>query len=232
MPAVIAGGAIVLAGCAPGPGGTPGAGSAPAGAADTRSAATIVTQLKAAMSHATSVHLTGQLRSHGSEVDLNVSMIRSGALAGLIESGATKLDIVADGRTVYIKVTSAFLKLAQAPAAACSRACGKYVTEPATQAAAITGDFSMSSLLAGVASELPSYRRAGTAMIGGRPALDLRGSDGSTLYVAATGTPFPLRAIAPASSDAGELNFSQWNAVPPVTAPPAADVISLGQLAG
>jgi hypothetical protein len=235
-PGVIVAAAIVLAGCGGNGGGTAGpdgaAGSAAARPADTRSAATIVSQLKAAMGHASSVHLAGQLRSRGTDVDLNVSLIRSGAFSGLITSGTTKLDIVAAGDDVYVKVTSAFLKLAHAPAAACSHACGKYVAEAASGAQAITGDFSMSSLLGNVTSELPSYQKAGTATIGGRQALALHGSDGSTLYVAATGTPFPLRAIAPKSSDAGELDFSLWNAVPPIAAPPAADVISLGQLIG
>ena len=233
---MIAAAAVVLAGCGGTAGGTAGAGGAAGSAAarppDTRSAAVIVTQLKAAMSHASSVHLAGQLRSHGTAVDLDVSLIRSGAFAGLIKSGATKLDMVAAGHDVYIKVTSAFLKLADAPAAASAQACGKYVAEPASEAEAITGDLEMSSLLGNVTSALPSYQKAGTTTIGGRQALALHGSDGSALYVAAAGPPFPLRAIAPKSSDAGELDFSEWNAVPPIAAPPAADVISLGQLIG
>jgi hypothetical protein len=226
LPGLIVAAAIVAAGC----GGSAGPGAAKP--ADTRSAATIVAQLKTAMRDATSVHLAGQLRSDGSDVDLDVSLIRSGNFAGLIESGGTKLDIVAAGQDVYIKVTSAFLKLADAPAAACTKACGKYVGEPVSAAQTITGDLSMRSLLGNLASELPGYQKAGTTTIGGRQALALRGSDGSTLYVAANGTPFPLRAIAPKSSDAGELNFSDWNAVPPISAPPAAQVISLGQLIG
>ena len=167
-PGVIAAVAVVLAGCGGSAGGTAGAGSAAARPPDTRSAAVIVTQLKAAMSHASSVHLAGQLRSHGTAVDLNVSLIRSGAFSGLIKSGATKLDMVAAGQDVYIKVTSAFLKLAHAPAAACAQACGKYVAEPASEAEAITGDLEMSSLLANVTSALPSYQKAGTTTIGGR----------------------------------------------------------------
>jgi hypothetical protein len=222
--------AIAAAGC----GGSTGAAAKPADTpgADTRSAVTIVAQLKTAMRDATSVHLAGQLRNDGSDVDLDVSLIRSGGFSGLIEGGGTKLDIVAAGQYVYIKVTSAFLRLAHAPAAACTRTCGKYVGEPASAAQTITGDLSMPSLIGNLASELPSFQKAGTTIIGGRQALILRGSDGSTLYVAANGTPVPLRAIAPKSSDAGELNFSDWNAVPPIAAPPAAEVISLSQLIG
>src|ERR1017187_7459422 len=152
VPGLVAAAAIVAAGC----GGSAGPGAAKPGG--TRRGGTIVAQLKTAMRGATSVHLAGQLRSDGSDVDLDVSLIRSGNFAGLIESGGTKLDIVAAGQDVYIKVTSAFLKLADAPAAACTKACGKYVSEPVSAAQTITGDLSMRSLLGNLASELPGHQ--------------------------------------------------------------------------
>src|ERR1035441_10021106 len=68
--------------------------------------------------------------------------------------------------------------------------------------------------------------------IGGEQALVLAGSDGSTLDVAAHGNAYPLRAIAPKSAKAGEITFSQWNAVPVITAPPAGQVVNLSQLTG
>lgn len=230
MAVALAAAALVLAGC--GGSGAGGGSTATPKPADTRSAATIITQIKAAMSSASSVHMTGKLRSNGSAVSLDVALIRSGAFSGVIESGGTRLNIVDTGKRVYIKVTSAFLKLAHAPAAVCRQACGKYVAAPASEGKTITGDFSMSKLLGNVSGALPSYVKGSTTTIGGRPALTLHGSDGSTLYVAATGTPYPLRAIAPKATNAGQLDFSQWNAVPPIAPPPPGQVISLGQLVG
>jgi hypothetical protein len=233
MAAALAAAAMVLAGCG-GSGGS-GAGSgrtATPKPADTRSAATIVTQVKAALRSASSVHMAGKLRSKGTAVGLDISLIRSGGFSGFIQSGGTELNIVNTGKRVYIRVTSAFLKIAHAPAGVCKRVCGKYIAAPPSEAKTITGDFSMSELLGSVSGALPRYVKGGTTTIAGQPALALHGSDGSTLYVAATGTPYPLRAIAPKPTNAGQLDFSQWNAVPPIAAPPPREVISLSQLVG
>jgi hypothetical protein len=178
------------------------------------------------------VHLTGNLRNNWTAVGLDVSMVASGGFSGTIESGGTRLEIVDTGHRVYVQVTKGFLKVSGAPASVCQHACGKFVAVSASMANSIGGDFTMSKLLGSVRQALPSYVKTGTTTIGGQQALILHGSDGSTLYVAATGTPYPLRAIAPKLHNAGALNFSQWNAVPVISAPPASQVISFSQLAG
>jgi hypothetical protein len=48
--------------------------------------------------------------------------------------------------------------------------------------------------------------------VAGREGQVLRGPDGSRLVVAATGTPYPLRAVGRQGS--GSLTFTQWDAVP------------------
>jgi len=215
---------IAVTGCGGGAGAVKPAGPPPA--------ATIIAQLKTAIREARSVHMTGEVRNGGSTVSLDMSLTRVGGMSGSIGSAGTKLDIIGVGHLAYIKVTGAFLKLAHAPATECPNACGKYVATSASAAAAIIGDLSMSKLLGDVSDSLPRYVDSGPASISGRQVLVLHGSDGSTLDVAAAGRPYPLRAIAPKSSNAGELDFTEWNAVPTIAAPAAGQVISLGQLAG
>ncbi len=188
--------------------------------------------MKTALIEATSVHLAGNLRSNGTAVGLDVSMNRSGAFTGSIDNEGTRLELVDTGKHVYVKVTSAFLKLSGAEASACQRACGKFVAAPAGLAKSIGGDLTMEKLLGNVRQALPSYVKAGMTTITGQQALVLRGSDGSTLYVAATGTRYLLRAVAPKPDNAGALNFNEWNAVAAITAPPASEVISTSQLVG
>jgi hypothetical protein len=199
--------------------------------ADSRTAAAIITDLKTALAGARSVHVAGDVAEDGSTDHLNLALTRSG-LSGSIESAGTTLDIIAPGPLAYIKVTSAFLALTHAPAGACHRICGKYVATSASQGKKIIGDLTMSGLIKELSDSLPRYVRSGTTTIGGQQALILHGTDGSTLDVAAAGPPYPLRAVAPSSSATGELVFSQWNAVPPIVAPAASQVISLNQLAG
>jgi hypothetical protein len=218
---------IALAGCASGPAQP----ASPAQTPDSRTAAALIAGLKTAMAGARSVHVAGQVAEGGSADHLDLALTRS-SLAGTVESAGTALDIIDPGNLVYIKVTSAFLKLAHAPASVCHRVCGKYVTTSVSQSKQIVGNLTMSGLLRELSDSLPRYVRAGQTTVGGQRALILHGTDGSTIDVAAAGPPYPLRAIAPSSSAAGELRFSQWDAVPPIAAPPASQVISLSQLAG
>jgi hypothetical protein len=223
-PVLLTTAAVVLSGC--------GGGAGPPETAGAQSAAIIVSQMKTAMLDATSVHLAGNLRSDGTAVGLDIAMDRSGAFSGSIDSAGTRLDIVDTSKRVYVKVTSAFLRLSGAPASACQRACGQFVAAPAALAQSIGGDFTMAKLLGSVRQALPSYVKSGRTTIAGQQALILHGSDGSMLYVAATGSRYPLQAIAPKAGHAGALSFSDWNAVPAITAPPASKVISISQLVG
>jgi hypothetical protein len=216
--------AMALAGC--------GATTVSAKSTDSRSAATIIGQMKTAMNDATSVHLAGAVAHSGSTVGINVSLTRSGDLAGSIGTGGVTLDLVEAGHLVYIKANSDFLKIARVPTTLCPKLCGKYMEAPASQAKTMTGDISMSKLFGDLLSSLPHFARAGSTTIAGQQALVLHGSDGSTLDVAANGAPYPLRAIAPKSAKAGEITFGEWNAVPAITAPPAGQVVNLSQLTG
>jgi len=75
----------------------------------------------------------------------------------------------------------------------------------------------------------PASKGAATT-INGQPAIPVT-SGNSTVYVATTGTPYPLRLV-PSSSKAGsgEINFLDYNAPLNITAPPHA--IDLSKLHG
>jgi hypothetical protein len=60
--------------------------------------------------------------------------------------------------------------------------------------------------------------------INGQPAYRLTDPEGDYLYVAKNGTHYPLEITRPGS---GTLSFSEWNSVPPISAPSARQVISL-----
>ncbi len=108
--------------------------------------------------------------------------------------------------------------------------CGKYVELTSAQTSALAGDFTMRTLLGSLTGALPRLADAGTTTVNGQQARVLRASDGSTLDVAATGTPYPLRVIGKAHR--GRLDFSQWNSVPRPVAPPASQVINVSRLGG
>src|SRR5262249_40606917 len=123
------------------------------------------------------------------------------------------------------RLFSAIAKAHHIPSAACSVICGKYIEAPAKQ----LGDFTLKGLSNSI---LKSGTKAApgvtTTTINGQPAYGVSDGPGSYLYIAKNGTHSPLEITKSGTgNDTGTLVFSEWNSVPPVTAPPASQVISL-----
>ena len=70
--------------------------------------------------------------------------------------------------------------------------------------------------------------KAGTRMLDGVRVVGLRDTSHGTLYVAATGTPYPVE-IVNTGAHAGVVRFDQWNRAITLHAP--ANPVRLGQLA-
>jgi hypothetical protein len=199
-----------------------------ASSAPTRTPAQAVAQMKSAVNAANSVHLSGVLRDNGGSVGLDIGLIRSGEFAGTITDNGLPLTLTDTGGKLYVKATPAFLKQLKVSPALCSLMCGKYVELTAAQSEALAGNFTMRKLLASLTGSLPKFADAGTTTVRGQQVQVLRAADGAMLDIAATGTPYPLRAVAKRHN--GQLDFTQWNSVPRPAAPPASQVINASSL--
>jgi hypothetical protein len=124
----------------------------------------------------------------------------------------------------YIKISSGLLKSQHLPSAACALVCGKYLEVPAGQAKGMLNGLDMPSLLRQLSATSLTYVR--TVTVNGQPAWQMRASDGSTVYVAAQGPPYPLRV----TKGVSRADFTQWNAVTIPAPPPASQVVDLSQL--
>jgi hypothetical protein len=222
--AVAGSAAIALGGC-----GSSGTGGATAGTGADRSAASLISAMKTAVRDATSMHLAGQLPNGGRPVALDIGVLRAGALAGTITQGGVPLQLIGTRGLVYVKATPAFLRELRAAAAVCAVMCGKYVQMSGSQGSELAASLSMTSLTRSLIAGLPRFTRAGTTTVRGQSAVVLRGADGSTLDVAASGKPYPLRVVAPPGRGETVL-FSHWDSVAAPAAPPASQVINLSQL--
>lgn len=228
--ALAAAGVLALAACGSSAAGNPGspASGGGSGSASGRSAAVIITQMKAAVRAAPSMHMTGRLSDSGRPVGLNVSVLRDGDLAGQITQNSVPLSLIGAHGKFYVEATRPFLRELHA-SSVCSLMCGKWVQMSGPQADQLTGSLSMASLTRSLTSGLPAFRKTGMTTVGGQRAIEMQGADGSTLYVAARGKPYPLRVTSPGGSQ-GSVVFSQWGAVPEPSAPPSGQLINLGQL--
>jgi hypothetical protein len=95
---------------------------------------------------------------------------------------------------------------------------------PNGQAKGMLDGLNMSSLLGQVTVPRLSYVR--TVTLNGQPAWQMRAGDGSMVYVAAQGAPYPLRV----TKGVSRADFTQWNAVTIPPPPPAGQVVDLSQL--
>jgi len=220
---------LLVAGCSGGGSGTATtAGSSPASVSASAGAppdtATLRQQVKSAMAKATSVHVSAVVSQGGSKVSVNMDMTRSGDMSGTMSDNGTPVNVLVTQGHTYIKVSSGLLKSQHLPSAACALVCGKYLKMPNGQAKSMLNGLGMSSLLGQVSLPKLSYVR--TVTLNGQPAWQMRASDGSTVYVAAQGPPYPLRA----TKGVSRADFTQWNAVTIPAPPPASQVVDISQL--
>jgi hypothetical protein len=216
MAGAMAGGAVLaLAAC-----------GASAGPAAPRASTPTAAQIKAALKSATSVHV--DLVSGTDPTSENMGMFANGNMSGTITQGSVALTVIVLNKADYILVTPAFLKLVAGPDAACDGRCGKYLQVTGAQAASLVKDQNMNLFLAGLSDSLKGEKQIGTTTINGKKAIVLLYSDGTILYVPASGTPYPLKlSRVLGNGSVATVLLSEWNSVPAVLAPPIRDVFSL-----
>lgn len=192
------------------------------------SAAKVVPAMQSAVKSATSVHISGSVKQ-GSQQDTLDMVFQGNDASGTVSQGSQAYTILLVAGKAYVKVDQGFLKAANLPASDCNSMCGKYVEVPQSQMSQLTGSLSLASITHQFVSSLPSSVRNDTADVfqkstfGGQPALKFAQGQ-YTIVVAGTGTPYLL--YISDSSNGSHLTFSQWNSVPPLTPPPANEIIA------
>jgi hypothetical protein len=220
---------LLVAGCSGGSSGTATTGgSSPAGVAafagPPPDPAALGRQVRSATAKATSFHVLAVVTEGGSKISMNMSMTRSGEMSGTMSANKVAVTMLVTRGHSYIKISSGLLKSQHLPSAACALVCGKYLEVPAGQAKGMLNGLDMPSLLRQLSATSLTYVR--TVTVNGQPAWQMRASDGSTVYVAAQGPPYPLRV----TKGVSRADFTQWNAVTIPAPPPASQVVDLSQL--
>lgn len=200
--------------------------------AGSKTAAQVIPAMKAAAESAQSVQMTGSGKDGSQKLTFDMSFVGSSDLSGTFtENGATLTIEVVSG-TTYLKINQDFLNLAKLPASVCATVCGKFVELPASESSQITGAVSLSALTKKAFNSIPASISKDTTDIftpttyHGQQVLTAHG-DGNTIDVARTGTPYPIFI---STSQGDTIVFSDWNSVPPLTPPPASEIISLTSL--
>jgi hypothetical protein len=206
--------------------------SSSAGSAASNTAAQVIPAMKTAVQSAQSVEMSGTGKDGSQKITFDMSFVGRSDLSGTFTENGASLIIEVINNTTYLKINQDFLNLAKLPSSVCATFCGKYVELPATESSQITGSVSLSALTQRAFNSIPASLSKDTsdtfsqATYNGQPVLTAH-SDGNTIDVASTGTPYPVLI---STSDGDNVVFSHWNSVPPLTAPPASEIISLPSL--
>jgi hypothetical protein len=169
---------------------------------------------------ASSFHVSGHVVSGGTPVTLDLSLARGKGATGSMSAKGLGFDLVRIGSTLYIKGSDAFYKhFAGAQIAPLLH--GKWLKSttngrlrqlvPLTEA---------SGLFAKISAGHGKLVNDGKTTYKGQQVVAIRDtSDNSKLYVAATGTPYPVAIVGGRKGQSGTITFGDWNEHVSLSAP-------------
>jgi len=172
---------------------------------ESKPAAQVLTDAKAAMAHTGSFHVLLTQNDQGSLTSLDLVLSRNRGGGTVTASGAT-LDIVVSGGLVYVKASAASWQKLLNNTSEAQLVANRWIKAPASNPnfSGLAGFGDESSFLDAIKPQGSFTKRSGTTVVNGRNAVALVDSTGSILYVAASGPPYMLRVSNTAgSSSAG-----------------------------
>lgn len=190
----------------------------------------IVAASKAAAAVAKSAHVSGSIVSAGSPITLNLDL-SSGGGRGQLALNGLGFELIQTGGTVYIKGSAAFYRRIGGAAAA-QLLQGKWLKAPTTapEFASISSLTDLHRLVDAVLASHGTLVKTGTTTVNGTKVVGVSDrTQGGTLYVAASGKPYPVE-IAKSGAAGGTVSFDRWNEQ--VSIAPPANAIDITQLRG
>jgi hypothetical protein len=153
--------------------------------------------------------------------DLSVSTYKNGDSSGLITGGFKgSIQFFATPSTLYFDTTTAVWQQLGVNRVAAAPLANKWAVVPSAARAAFKG-LNYQTLASQMTPADVTYTKHGTTTIGGEKVLVVSwkaGPKSGTWYVAATGTPYPVRFVE-SGSQAQTVDLTGWNAQPSASPP-------------
>jgi hypothetical protein len=236
---------LFAAGCGGSSGGGGGSSSQASGEAS-KSAEAVVADASKAAQDASSFHMAGTIHSSSAgafgsnAVALDLSIVRGKGATGSLTVGGAKVDLIVAGNSGYMRASSAFWKhfaKQQGGGAAASFAAtlfgNKWLKFPANnqQFQALTSPTKANAIFKSLTSSHGKLENQGEKTYKGQSVVAITDTTkGGTLYVAATGTPYPVALTKTGGKNGGAITFGDWNQPVTLTAPKGA--LDLSQFGG
>jgi hypothetical protein len=212
---------LFAAGCGSGGGG---GGSSQSSGEASKSANQILEDAVKAAEAASSVHVAGRVATSGKQVGLDLSLARNKGAAGSLTLNGAKIDLVLVGKTGYMRAGPAFWKKYGGASGFAQIFAGKWLKFPANNAqlGSLTGVANEKSLFDNLASHGKLENQGATTYQGQSVVAIHDTKKNATLYVSASGTPYPVAIVKTNHPTAGAITFDRWNQSVTLTAPKGA----------
>jgi hypothetical protein len=191
----------------------------------------VLADARSAATKASSAHVSGHIVSSGTPVTLDLTMARGEGAKGSMSTKGLRFDLVRIGQAAYIRGSDAFLEHFEGPAIA-QLLHNRWIklSTDSSRFASLRPLTDLGLLLGKVSSHHGKLANAGKTTYKGSEVVVIRDtSDDSKLYVAATGTPYPVAIVGGGKGQSGVITFDDWNQHVSLSAPSGAlDASDLG----
>lgn len=174
----------------------------------------------AAAKAASTVRISGVMSLAGQRLSLDLRLVAHKGATGRITVGKQRIDIIQLGRFAYFRAGASYWRHYGGNLAADLFA-GRWVKVSTSFPgfSSFSAFTNMSSFFSGMLGSHGALSLGGTRTIAGTPATGIVDSSqgGGTLWIASTGTPYPLRVTQ--TGGPGYIGFGSWNAPVKLTAP-------------
>jgi hypothetical protein len=221
------GGALLLAVVfAAGCGGGGGGGNTQSSGEAAKPAKQVVADAVKAADAASSVHMSGQVVDGGRQIGVDLSIVRDKGATGTLTLGGSGVDLIVIGNTAYIRGGPDFWRTYTHVPGVSQVLANKWLKFSANNAqlgplTALTDDRAFFDQLSATNGKVVSH---GVTTYNGQSVIAIYDSpQNGTLYVAASGTPYPVGIVKSSqSSTAGKVTFDHWDQPVTLTTPKGA----------
>jgi len=189
----------------------------------------VVAAAKLAAAGAASAHVAGSIVDEGKPISLDMELVAGKGGQGKLTLEGLSINLVQVNGAVYMNGSTAFYTHV-AGAAAAQLLQGKWLKAPSTDAnfASLAQLTDLGKLIGTALASHGKLASAPAKSIAGQQAVGVTDvTKGGTLYVAGTGTAFPLE-ITKSGASGGTITFDRWNKPVKLSAP--TNAINIDQL--
>jgi hypothetical protein len=214
---------LFVAGCGGGGGGGGGTSATQPSGLASKPAGVVVAEAARAADSASSVHVSGQGTQSGKPISLDITFARGKGATGSIALNGASFDLVLIGDTAYLRAGSAFWKQFGGSSGVSQLFVNKWLKFSANNAqlGPLTKLANQKSFLKLLKSHGKLENQGETTYKGQSVVAINDTTQGGTLYVAASGTPYPV-ALVKSGNSGGTITFDKWNEPVTLTAPQGA----------